>query len=167
MTIIVFKLLMALEFIVCALLIRLVLIQRSKGQGVGLSFGGGAEAIFGAHMGNVLTRFTVILGIVFLVNTTILAVLRPTGAVVSNSIVERNAPRPAATSPQTAAPATIVEDEDLYSVLDSALLESPAPAPTIVILDEMDTVDDVDTVDEADDEEAAADEAAGDGDEAE
>jgi len=148
MTIILFKILMALEFLVCLLLIGLVLMQRSKGQGVGLSFGGGAEAIFGAQMGNVLTRFTVILGIVFLLNTTILAVLRPAGNVVSDSIVIQNAPKPAATSGRAQAPATVVEDEDLYGVLDSAMPE--APAPVVVTVDDVDGVDTVDNVDGVD-----------------
>ena len=78
---IVIRLLMALEAIVCLMLIGIVLIQRSKGQGVGLSFGGGAaESVFGGQMGNVLTRTTVILAFVFLVNTTVLAVLKPRGS---------------------------------------------------------------------------------------
>lgn len=81
------RLLIALEVIVCLLLIGIVLIQRSKGQGVGLSFGGGAEAVFGAQMGNVLTRATVVLAVVFLVNTAILAILKPTSR--GGSLAER------------------------------------------------------------------------------
>ncbi len=87
---IVIRILMGLEFIICILLIGIVLIQRSKGQGVGLSFGGGAEAIFGAQMGNVLTRTTVVLGVLFVVNTTLLAVLKPTRS--TKSAAERFAP---------------------------------------------------------------------------
>ena len=75
------RVLMALEVIVCLMLIGIILIQKSKGQGLGLSFGGGAaESVFGGQMGNVLTRTTVILAIVFLVNTTVLAILKPQGA---------------------------------------------------------------------------------------
>lgn len=41
-----------------------------------MAFGGGmGEAIFGSQMGNVLTKTTVVLAIVFLVNTTLLAML--------------------------------------------------------------------------------------------
>ena len=86
---IVIRILMGLEFIICILLIGIVLIQRSKGQGVGLSFGGGAEAIFGAQMGNVLTRTTVILGVLFVANTTLLAVLKPTQS--TKSVAETSA----------------------------------------------------------------------------
>ena len=48
----------------------------SSPTGLGISFGGaGAEAVFGGQMGNVLTRTTVILAVVFLANTTLLAIL--------------------------------------------------------------------------------------------
>ncbi len=51
---------------VSLLLIGVILLQRNKGAGAGVSFGMG-EAVFGADMGNVLTRTTIVLGIVFLV----------------------------------------------------------------------------------------------------
>ena len=119
------RLLMALEAVVCLLLIGIILIQRSKGQGMGLSFGGGAaEAVFGGQMGNVLTRTTVILAVVFLVNTTILAILKPKG--VSADVTDRfDAPAPdpvSATVPET--PAIPAGDEAVSDVLDV-----PAPVP--------------------------------------
>ena len=92
--------LMVLLGIVCLLLIGLVLIQKTKGQGA-VSFGGGVEAVFGAQMGNVLTRATVVLAILFLAITTVLALIRPRGG-VGSSIGERaeakNTPRAAQTS---------------------------------------------------------------------
>lgn len=100
------RILMGLEAIVCLLLIGIVLLQRSKGQGVGLSFGGGAEAVFGAQMGNVLTRGTVILAVIFLLNTTLLAILRPKGR--SASVAERI--EPAAPVPAAPAPASTAEE---------------------------------------------------------
>ena len=51
---------------VSLLLIGVILLQRNKGAGAGVSFGMG-EAVFGAEMGNVLTRTTIVLGIIFLV----------------------------------------------------------------------------------------------------
>jgi protein translocase SecG subunit len=43
---------------------------------MGMAFGAGVgESLFGAQVGNVLTRITIILGIVFLVNTTLLGLL--------------------------------------------------------------------------------------------
>lgn len=88
------------EAVVCFLLIGIILIQRSKGQGVGLSFGGGmGEAIFGAQMGNVLTRATVTLGVLFLVNTTLLSVLGAKSGSVSKSVVSGAAPAAPITPP--------------------------------------------------------------------
>lgn len=66
--------LVLIEALCSLLLIGVILIQRTKSQGLGMALGGQmGEALFGARMGNVLTRVTVILGIIFLVNTTLLA----------------------------------------------------------------------------------------------
>lgn len=114
---IIIRLLMALEAVVCLMLIGIILIQKSKGRGMGLSFGGGsAEAVFGAQMGNVLTRTTVILAVVFLVNTTILAVLKPKG--VSASVVDRiDAPAEQAAVPAAVPAADPAADANLDDVL--------------------------------------------------
>lgn len=64
------------EVVCCLLLIGLILLQRSKNEGLGLAFGAGAgEALFGARAGNVLSKATVILGIVFMISTLVLGVL--------------------------------------------------------------------------------------------
>lgn len=58
------------EVVCCLLLIVLILLQRSKNEGMGLAFGAGAgEALFGARAGNVLTKATVVLGIIFIATT--------------------------------------------------------------------------------------------------
>lgn len=60
----------------CLLLIGLVLLQKSKSEGLGLAFGAGAgESLFGARAGNVLSKATVTLGIVFMGSTLALGVL--------------------------------------------------------------------------------------------
>ncbi len=62
------------EVIVCFLLGGVILLQKPKDGGVGVSFGGGmGEALFGAQMGNVLTKGTIILGSIFLLNTLVLS----------------------------------------------------------------------------------------------
>ena len=69
-------LLIVVEVISCLLLIGLILLQRSKSEGLGWAFGAGAgEALFGARAGNVLSKATVILGIVFMVCTLALGVM--------------------------------------------------------------------------------------------
>jgi len=68
--------LMIVEVLTCLLLLSVILIQRSKSQGMGLAFGAGmGEQMFGSQVGNVLTRATVVLAIVFLVNTTLLGLM--------------------------------------------------------------------------------------------
>jgi preprotein translocase subunit SecG len=67
-------LLYVLEVIVCFLLGGVIMLQKPKDGGLGVSFGGGmGEALFGAQMGNVLTKATIILGSVFLINTLVLS----------------------------------------------------------------------------------------------
>ena len=64
------------EVLCCLLLIGLVLLQKSKSEGLGLAFGAGAgESLFGARAGNVLSKATVVLGVVFMASTLILGVL--------------------------------------------------------------------------------------------
>ena len=65
-----------IEMLVSALLIAVILLQKSKGGMGGSAFGGGmGEAIFGSRMGNVLTKATVVLAIIFIVNTVFLTAL--------------------------------------------------------------------------------------------
>lgn len=87
-----FVLLSILEGIVSFLLVGVILIQRGKGGGMGMSMGGGmGEAVFGAQVGNVLTRATVVLAAVFLVNTTVLSVLSAARWRHDHSVVDRAA----------------------------------------------------------------------------
>ncbi len=53
--------------IACLLLIVMVLIQDEQGEGLGGLFGGGSATPFGSRSGNVLTKFTSILAVVFIV----------------------------------------------------------------------------------------------------
>ena len=66
--------LLAVEVIAGLLLIAAILLQRTKDQGLGLAFGSGmGEALFGARTGNVLTKVTIILAVVFFLDSVILA----------------------------------------------------------------------------------------------
>ena len=62
------KALLIVVLVLCSLLlICLILLQKSKSEGLGLAFGAGAgESLFGARAGNVLSRATVVLGVVFM-----------------------------------------------------------------------------------------------------
>ena len=69
------------EVIVCLLLGAIIMLQKPKEGGLGVSFGGGmGEALFGAQMSNVLTRGTIILAVIFLLNTLVLSRLTSSGS---------------------------------------------------------------------------------------
>lgn len=70
-------LLLIVEVLSCAMLIGLVLLQKTKGEGLGMAFGGGGggDALFGARTGNVLTKMTIYCGCIFLGCTLALSVL--------------------------------------------------------------------------------------------
>lgn len=64
----------AFEIIICFLMSGVILLQKPKDGGLGVSFGGGmGESLFGAQMGNVLTKVTVGLAVMFLLNTIVLS----------------------------------------------------------------------------------------------
>ncbi len=69
-------LLIILEAACCLALIGLVLLQKSKSGGLGLAFGGGGnDSLFGARAGNVLTKATIGIGVLFLINTLVLGMM--------------------------------------------------------------------------------------------
>jgi len=69
-------LLIILEAACCLSLIGLVLLQKSKSEGLGMAFGGGGnDSLFGARAGNVLTKATIGIFIVFIANTLLLGIL--------------------------------------------------------------------------------------------
>jgi len=88
--VIVRSLLLVLEVICSILLIGLILLQKSKGGGLGLAFGGGGEgSMFGSRTGNVLTKATIVLGLLFLLNTLVLGMLFTGSSVVGPSKLDK------------------------------------------------------------------------------
>lgn len=68
------SILLLIVFVISALLlILMVLLQDDQGDGLGGMFGGGSSTPFGSRSGNILTRFTSILGVVFMVSAFALA----------------------------------------------------------------------------------------------
>jgi len=125
--------LVAIEVVCSLMLIGVILIQRTKSQGLGMALGGQmGEALFGARMGNVLTRVTVILGIVFLVNTTLLAYLGASNRQVSvtdDAVVPIPA-APAQTEPMAAPGGVLPADMPMDAVpMDAAPVDA---APVVV-----------------------------------
>ena len=69
-----FTAILVFHVVCCILLIVIVLMQSSKDEGLAGAFGaGGGQAIFGSRTGDVLTRATTALAIVFMVTSLVLA----------------------------------------------------------------------------------------------
>lgn len=62
--------------ITSVLLVIIVLIQSGKGAGMGI-FGGGSSTTFGAQSGDILTKITTVLGVVFFGIALLFAVAKP------------------------------------------------------------------------------------------
>jgi len=97
--------------IVCILLVGVILLQRNKGAGAGVTFGGG-EAVFGADMGNVLTRSTIVLGVLFIAITITLSII--------NARIRGNGP------------GSVTDGVSSAPVLPAAVAEEPAQAEDAV-----------------------------------
>ncbi len=145
-----FKVVMIIiEVLVGFLLVGVILLQRTKSQGLGgMAFGASiGESVFGSRAGNVLTKATIILGCIFLANTLLLALnytrATPQG-VQSKSVMERRGavpPPPAAgviptqpTAPAVApaatpAPAAPATPAPAPATPAPAAPATPAPAP--------------------------------------
>ena len=87
------SILILVVFVVSALLLMaVVLIQDDQGGGIGSMFGGGAGTPFGARTGNVMTRLTSILAVIFLAAAFTLAWMNRTpdaGNVIGRARAER------------------------------------------------------------------------------
>jgi preprotein translocase subunit SecG len=121
--------LLVIFVIVCVLLILVTLVQDEQGDSLGGIFAGSSSSTFGSRTGNVLTRFTGILGGLFLGLALILAFVNRSG---STKGVEE-----AAREDNTAATASADNNWYLATPTPAATLApsgspelSPAPAST-------------------------------------
>lgn len=111
-------LLFALEILVALLLGGVVMLQKPKDGGLNTAIGGGFEASLGAQAGSVLTKTTIILGVIFLLNTLVLSRLT---AHRGSSVMEDVHTAPVHQTPPTAA-----------STVPAATPAVPAAAPKAV-----------------------------------
>ncbi len=130
-------LLIVVEIICSLLLIAVVLLQRSKGEGLGLAFGAEmGESLFGARASNVLVRITVWLGVIFLVNTTVLARIYSQGSTRASLLdaalpvaVEQQAAQPLSAAPVVPAPVQTPMPAPVAPALPIQPPEQALPAP--------------------------------------
>lgn len=125
--------------LIAVLLIGLVLVQPSKGGGLGSAFGGIGESVFGAQAMSQLSKVTVVLLSLFFVLTLILAVMtghRSKAAVSSESSVllkqeAKAAPakKPAAPAKADAAKAVPAQSSGMAPAPVKTLNKKPAAAP--------------------------------------
>ncbi len=136
-------LLVVVEALLSLLVIGVILLQKSREQGLGLAFGANiGESIFGSRAGNVLTRATIWLASVFMANTVLLAILfagREPGVAADSPVVkEAAATPPAAPSPADTPAVSIpvnlppVEGQSAPSAMPPSPVPEgapPSPAP--------------------------------------
>ena len=132
--------------LIAVLLICLVLVQPSKGGGLGSAFGGIGESVFGAQAMSQLSKVTVVLLTLFFVLTLILAVMtghRSKASAVKSSVVLTQqaesgkdgkatpppAPVPASAQPAAVQPAPAQQAAPApVKTLSSGKTAAPAPA---------------------------------------
>ena len=82
--------LLIVEVLAAFLLIVVILAQKSQDQGLGMAFGSGmGESLFGSRAGNVLTRMTITLTVVFMLTTILLGILFARGKGGSGSVMDK------------------------------------------------------------------------------
>lgn len=126
--------LILIEIISSILLIVIILLQRSKSEGLGLAFGSQmGESLFGARAGNVLVKATVWLGIIFLVNTTVLAKIYSKGS--SQSLIsESRSPAPMERQVPAQVPAGQPVNQPVAPTIPmSAPMAPDAPSPVVPV----------------------------------
>jgi preprotein translocase subunit SecG len=122
--------LLVLFIIVAILLVLLVLVQSEEGDSLGGLFAGGSSSVFGSRSGNMLTKASSILGVLFLVLSFGMALLNRTP---SDSGVEA-AGRRAGTeqeNPDWWQDTTGLNEESTPPVLEAAPAERDTTAETI------------------------------------
>ena len=84
-------LLIVVEIVVALLMVAVVMLQPPKDHagGMGSAFGGGiGEEVFGGRTGNVLSRTTVVLGVILILNSLAIAYCMR-GGIQQNSLADR------------------------------------------------------------------------------
>ena len=125
--------------IIAILLICLVLVQPSKGGGLGSAFGGAGETVFGAQAMSHLAKLTVVLIAIFFIVTLALAAISghkdsSSGTAADSKVLKAAAPAAEAPAAPAAAPAASTAKPAAPAAKPAAPAAKPAapaakPAP--------------------------------------
>lgn len=137
--------LLTLHVAVCLLLVLAILMQLPRSEGLGAAFGGGVtDNIFGAQTTNVLSKFTVWLGIGFFVLTLVLSIAyakmpSAKASTVNQELMSAPVPvaTPAANATPMASPAVLPTTENTSA---AEVVPTAAPAPVEVVEETVETV---------------------------
>ena len=112
------------------LLIVVILLQKSKDGGLGVAFGSNmGENLFGARTGNILTKITIVLAIVFILNTFLLALVSTHSRPEQGSLIDRaGTVTPSAPSRMPASPSPMPQGSAMPA--DNRGAAMPAPGGT-------------------------------------
>jgi preprotein translocase subunit SecG len=125
---------LTVHILVCIFMVTIILMQRSKQEGLGAAFGSGiTDSMFGAGTSQVLVKATVFLAALFFILTIILARLYSTRNNTENSLSRKLLATPAATAPAIpGADATATDSASKTTVPATASTEkSDTAAPAV------------------------------------
>jgi preprotein translocase subunit SecG len=121
--------LLTTQVVVCVLLVFIILMQRSKQEGLGAAFGGGmTDSMFGAQTSNVLTKGTVWLTVFFFAISISLAYLHAHRQPAS-SLQDKLTKEAAAVAP--AKPLTPTPTSPAGTVAEPAATPAPVATPAV------------------------------------
>ena len=123
-------LLIVIEFFTALLLVAVILVQKSKDEGLGLAFGAGVgESLFGSRAGNVLTKITIVLTFVFLLNTLFLGMISTRTR--ERSVVDRLPNQPITSQPLLPTTPQPPVDSEMPSVPSQSQTPSESTVPSV------------------------------------
>ena len=110
-----------IQIVICAFLILIILLQEGK-KGMGAIFGGSSTSIFGARgAGNILTKVTSVLAILFMVNSVWLSYLSSRNtSVVDSAVIEKKEEVPVKVAP-------VEEKAPVKEAVEEKKVEEKAP----------------------------------------
>lgn len=121
---------LSIHIVVCLLMVFVILMQRSKQEGLGAAFGGGiTDSMFGAQTSQVLVRATVWLAILFFGLTIVLARLYANRNSLKDNTIKSLLATPATTPANDAKAQVEKAIKDQVAAPTSATTAAPVTAP--------------------------------------